>query len=102
MPSLRITTNALCLALAFTTCDCEARDSKVVREFKREVPCPATNKRRGPCPGYQADHIVALCAGGADHWANMQWLTVQTHRVKTREDVKACASIRRSARAGSP
>lgn len=76
----------------------EARDSRVVREFKREVPCPATGKRRGKCPGYQADHIIALCAGGADHWANMQWLTVRDHKVKTREDVRTCAALRREAR----
>ena len=73
----------------------EARDAKVVREFKRMEPCPATGKRRGNCPGYHADHIIALCAGGADHWANMQWLTVPEHKVKTREDVKACAAHRR-------
>lgn len=29
-------------------------------EFKRESPCPANGHRRGPCPGYQIDHIVPL------------------------------------------
>lgn len=86
----------LLAAIALLPLNAEARDSKVIREFKREVPCPATQKRRGPCPGYHADHIVALCAGGADHWSNMQWLTVPAHKVKTREDVRACAVHRRS------
>ena len=76
----------------------DARDRKAVREFQREIACPATGKRRGPCPGYHADHIIALCAGGLDHWSNMQWLTVPAHKVKTREDVKACAAHRRAKR----
>lgn len=72
-----------------------ARDSKVIREFKREVPCPTTGKRRGVCPGYQADHVVPLCLGGADDWRNMQWLTLPEHADKTRDDVRACAAVRR-------
>jgi hypothetical protein len=34
--------------------------------------------------------VQALCAGGADTPANMQWLTVQDHRDKTRLDVMFC------------
>ena len=77
------------------SCPAFARDSKVIREFKREVPCPATDKRRGACPGYHADHLIALCAGGADHWANMQWLTHADHKEKTRSDVRVCAALRK-------
>lgn len=86
---------AAAIAVGVATLPADARDGKVVREFKREVPCPANNKRRGPCPGYQADHIIPLCAGGLDHWSNMQWLTVRDHKTKTRTDVKTCAAIRR-------
>ena len=83
---------ALAIALAIVGGSCctsvEARDAKVIREFKREVPCPATGKRRGNCPSFQADHIVPLCAGGLDHWSNLQWLVVRQHKEKTIKDKK--------------
>ncbi len=43
-----------------------------------------------PCKGYIIDHIVPLCAGGADAAANMQWQTVQDAKVKDREERKMC------------
>lgn len=58
--------------------------------FTRENPCPATGLRRGACPGWQVDHVIALVCGGQDHRSNMQWLTVADHWVKTRHDVRAC------------
>lgn len=63
--------------------------------FVRHNPCPATNLRRGACPGWEVDHVVALCAGGPDTWANMQWLTVADHRVKTRQDRRTCRAIKK-------
>lgn len=51
----------------------DARDPRVVREFKRLQPCPATGKPRGRCPGWVIDHVVPLCAGGADAIENLQW-----------------------------
>lgn len=71
-------------------------DAKTVRSaaeraaFVRANPCPATGLRRGKCPGWEVDHIIALCAGGADARENMQWLTVQDHRQKTRIDRRIC------------
>ena len=29
--------------------------------FVRHNPCPATGLRRGSCPGWEVDHVVALC-----------------------------------------
>ncbi len=63
--------------------------------FVRHNPCPATGLRRGSCPGWEVDHVVALCAGGADTRANMQWLTVQDHREKTRHDRRICRAIKK-------
>lgn len=60
--------------------------------FVKEQPCPATSRHRLPCPGWQIDHIEPLCAGGADHRSNMQWLTIVEHKTKTRQDVRACRS----------
>lgn len=58
--------------------------------FIRETPCPATGERRGACPGYEVDHLIALVCGGPDTRENMQWLTVADHREKTRHDVRYC------------
>jgi hypothetical protein len=59
-------------------------------EFVRSNPCPATGKISGACPGYQVDHVRALCAGGTDHASNMAWLTIEEHKRKTRGDVGVC------------
>jgi hypothetical protein len=62
-------------------------------EFVKANPCPATGKR-GPCPGWHVDHIRSLCAGGADHASNMQWLRVDEHKRKTPKDVGRCRAQR--------
>jgi len=68
----------------------EARSAAERLAFVRENPCPATGLRRGACPGYEVDHTVALVCGGPDHRSNMQWLAVADHRIKTRQDMRAC------------
>lgn len=40
--------------------------------------------------GYEVDHRVPLCAGGADRPSNMQLLSKEVHKAKTRGDIKAC------------
>lgn len=65
--------------------------SRAVRaEFMRQAPCPSTGATRGACPGYQVDHRTPLCIGGADRVDNLQWLSVEAHRAKTRSDVRLC------------
>lgn len=59
-------------------------------EFMRQNPCPATGSTRGACPGYQVDHREALICGGRDELQNLQWLTVDEHKAKTRVEVKLC------------
>lgn len=84
---------SLAIALALGLCGVaptEARSRAVVAEFKRLQPCPATGKRSGPCPGWQVDHVLALCAGGKDDVSNLQWLRDSEHKIKTRSDVLAC------------
>ena len=69
----------------------EARRSPAIRaEFVRAHPCPSTGATRGPCPGWQVDHIEALVCGGRDELRNLQWLPVAEHRAKTRVEVKLC------------
>jgi len=45
-------------------------------------------------PGYVVDHIIPLCAGGADAPSNMQWQTVQDAKVKDRQERAECARHR--------
>jgi len=59
-------------------------------EFVRQQPCPSTGKISGPCPGYQVDHREALICGGRDNLQNLQWLDTETHKAKTRVEVKLC------------
>ena len=68
------------------------RSSTAVRQFKAQQPCPATGQPGGPCPGWQIDHREALVCGGRDDLANLQWLTVEEHKAKTRVEVKLCRS----------
>jgi hypothetical protein len=69
--------------------------SRAVRaEFQRTNPCPSTGATRGACPGYQADHIIALCRGGPDSVANLEWRTVEDHALKTKFDTMRCRTNR--------
>lgn len=70
-----------------------AHRSHAQREaFHRTHPCPANGATRGACPGYVVDHVVPLCAGGADHPSNMQWQTAAAGKFK---DIRERAQCRR-------
>lgn len=82
---------ALMLLAAIPLADAQIkRDRSQVRAFRAENPCPATGLKRGACPGYHVDHVIALCAGGDDRPSNMQWITKEDHRFKTLVDVREC------------
>lgn len=66
------------------------RSSKMVRDFRRENPCPATGVITGKCPGWVVDHIIPLCFGGADALANMQWQEIKASHIKDRFEREAC------------
>ena len=61
-----------------------ARDPRATNAFKRQLPCPATGKTYGSCPGYTVDHITPLKRGGADRPGNMQWQTNEEAKRKDR------------------
>lgn len=85
----------LLLAAALAAGAAAAQRSAAERlAFVRENPCPATGLRRGACPGWEVDHIVPLCAGGADTRANMHWLSKDDHRFKTLVDVRECRRMK--------
>lgn len=70
------------------------RDQNQRNAFKRANPCPATGQVYGRCPGYEVDHVEPLKCGGADRPANMQWLTVDEHKAKTKREHRLCRKER--------
>lgn len=50
------------------------RSKKVLRDFARVFPCPATLKPTPSCKGWAIDHVIPLASGGCDSQANLQWL----------------------------
>ena len=66
------------------------RSHKVLREFVSQRACPSTGKHRLPCPGWQIDHRIPLKCHGADSLENLQWLTIEEHKAKTKREAKEC------------
>lgn len=58
------------------------RSPQARQQFKNSLPCPATGKSYGACPGYVIDHVVPLKRGGADAPYNMQWQTKEAAKQK--------------------
>lgn len=88
----------MALALALSSADVDARQPRshsAKATFQRLYHCPSTDKPRGPCPGYIIDHVIPLCAGGADDPLNMQWQTIAEAKIKDREERRQCGSTRR-------
>jgi 5-methylcytosine-specific restriction endonuclease McrA len=83
-------------ALSFPAAADAKRSAQAKYQFQKANPCPVNLAHRGRCPGYDIDHIVPLCAGGADSPENMQWLTKSAHKEKTRRDVFECRMARRN------
>lgn len=79
----------LLLAMLMLSVQADARSAAARGAFVKAHPCPATGKA-GRCPGYVVDHIVPLCAGGADASSNMQWQTVAEAKVKDRLERQQC------------
>ncbi|MEW6562740.1 MAG: HNH endonuclease signature motif containing protein [Pseudomonadota bacterium] len=78
--------------------DADARSSAEVRAFKRGHPCPATHSIHGKCPGYVVDHVIPLCAGGADKPSNMQWQEKAASKVKDKEEWRTCRELKKIAK----
>jgi len=70
-----------------------ARDRTIRADFQRMNPCPANDERRGSCPGWVVDHVVPLCAGGADHVDNMQWQPLKASRIKDAQERATCRKL---------
>jgi hypothetical protein len=85
---------ALSLVICLILGGAAQRDLKLRRAYIKQHPCPFTKEQ-----GCILDHKVALCLGGPDSFENFQWLTREQARVKDRDDKRACAALRKAARA---
>lgn len=86
---------AILAFLALVPCPHPHRSSTAVARFRRVSPCPSTGKTKGPCPGYVVDHVVPICAGGADDPSNMVWQPTADAKKKDKAEDALCAWIRR-------
>lgn len=95
MPLARLVVFAGCLLALPAVLDAQERSAAQRAAFVRENPCPSTGERKGRCPGWVVDHVVPLCAGGADAPENMQWQTVQESRRKDVDEHRLCREMRK-------
>jgi hypothetical protein len=65
----------------------EKRSQSVRNAFVRENACPAI--RDGRCL-YDVDHKIALVCGGRDTVDNLAYLNRESHKLKSRDDVRRC------------
>lgn len=86
---LRTLVAAVLLAFAASAASLP-RDRVQTARFKKENPCPVTGLTKGRCEGYQVDHVKPLMLGGKDKPENMQWLTIEAHKAKTKAEIKQC------------
>jgi len=81
------------LALLVATA-AQARDPKVIREFRKTHPCPETAKITGACPGWVVDHGMPLCAGGADATYNLYWQKREDSYKKDADERRLCRKLK--------
>lgn len=71
------------------------RTDRMKRDYKARFPCPTTGKLQKSCPGWEIDHLIPLCCGGADVWTNARWLEADLHRLRHKDGVD-CTGFPRS------
>ena len=64
-----------------------SRDEALIRRFRKETGYP-----RGRT-GYVVDHIVPLCACGADAMHNLQWQRADSAKVKDKAERAQCRDM---------
>jgi 5-methylcytosine-specific restriction endonuclease McrA len=88
-PIIAILALAICMPAMATE-----RSSAVRSQFQRHTICPSTGKY-GRCRDHVIDHVMPLCAGGADNLANLQYQTIEDAKIKDRWERKLCRDMRR-------
>lgn len=90
------------LGLASATSQAHARDRSVAEAFERSHPCPSTGLPYGACPGWTRDHLVPLCAGGADAIQNLWWEDTRRSLDKDQLEFRLCHQLYRADRTADP
>lgn len=79
------------------------RSTNERRHFGEENPCPVDQQKKYThCKGYNIDLITPLCLGGKDHKSNMQWLSVDVMKAKTKIEKAVCACNKKFGSASCP
>lgn len=85
--------------LFYTACDRTTRHER--QDFALACRCaglPSGTGTHGNAARGQVGHIVPLCAGGSDTPENMQLLSIEEHKGKTRIDVRWCSAVEENRR----
>jgi hypothetical protein len=69
-----------------------SRSMKVRYAFMRQTGYPKGRK------GWVVDHVIPLCAGGADAAHNLQWQEYQESKRKDVVELRLCAKLRKEIR----
>lgn len=94
--NIRIVVSSIVLAASVVPSSAKIpRSHAALVAFARVHPCPSTGLRITSCPGHVIDHVVPLCAGGADLPRNMQWQEHEASLFKDRGERRQCAALRR-------
>lgn len=88
MSTGRVLLTLLLLAVLPQMGQAETRHAAQVRRFKQASGYPAGRV------GYVVDHIIPLCAGGADRTSNMQWQALAASYQKDAFERALCAAMR--------
>lgn len=109
MKTMLLFSTLLLLSLTSLAAD---RSSTARRHFAKEHPCPVTKVAKpdhcygtvgGKRVAYVIDHVVPLCAGGADLPTNMQWSRLEISKLKDRVEKATCHCMKKyGAEAGCP
>lgn len=76
------------------------RDPAVTHAFTLTVPCPSTGDTGHRCPGFIRDHLIPLCAGGADAVSNLWWEESARASRKDKRELQLCHRLRTIERHG--
>lgn len=74
------------------------RSSVEKRLFQKATICPSSGVAGvQSCKGHVMDHIIPLCAGGADRAYNMMYQTKAASMLKDKDEIRICAAMRKCA-----
>lgn len=90
MVSVAVLAAVLTLQTPDLTCRVRDKAGHLIRSRSRRAAFIRSNG--GPRQGYAVDHIVPLACGGCDVPSNMQWLTLEEWRAKTRWERQPCSA----------